>query len=155
MVNSAYLCCQSNYSFVVPGKPPKETPSIANSPQKSRNFISGLLQKLSLHIFSHGIWDHDQIYYKEVICLRYNPLTMGKFDWPDRDEPRLPAQWAVVDHCNGPGRMKKVTSWMNWPIRNSTQIRNEIYLIDFTIMWSPSLLCISDRFLRTQNNFGP
>ena len=39
-------------------------------------------------------------------------------------KPRLPAQWAVGTHRKGPSRMKKVTSRMNWPIRNSDQIRN-------------------------------
>ena len=38
-------------------------------------------------------------------------------------KPRLPAQCAVGIHCKGPSRMVKVTSRMNWPIRNSTQIR--------------------------------
>ena len=38
-------------------------------------------------------------------------------------EHRLPAQWAVGTHRKGPSRMEKVTSRMNWPIRNSTQIR--------------------------------
>ena len=39
-------------------------------------------------------------------------------------KPRLPAQWAVGTHRKCPSRMEKVTSRMNWPIRNSTQIRN-------------------------------
>ena len=37
-------------------------------------------------------------------------------------KPRLPAQWAVGTHRKGPSRMEKVTSRMNWPIRNSTEI---------------------------------
>ena len=37
---------------------------------------------------------------------------------------RPPAQWAVGTHRKGPSRMEKVTSRMDWPIRNSTQIRN-------------------------------
>ena len=41
-------------------------------------------------------------------------------------KPRLPAQWAVGTHRNGPSRIEKVTSRMNRPIRNSTQIRNWI-----------------------------
>ena len=36
-------------------------------------------------------------------------------------KPHLPAQWAVGTHRKGPSRMRKVTSRMNWPIRNSTQ----------------------------------
>ena len=39
-------------------------------------------------------------------------------------KPRLPAHWAVGTHRKGPSRMEKVTSIMNWPIRNLTQIRN-------------------------------
>ena len=39
-------------------------------------------------------------------------------------KPRLPAQWAVGTHRKGPSRMEKVTSRMNWPIRNTYQIRN-------------------------------
>ena len=39
-------------------------------------------------------------------------------------KPRLPAQWAVGTHRKGPSRMEKVTSRMNWPIRNTSQIRN-------------------------------
>ena len=39
-------------------------------------------------------------------------------------KPRLPAQWAVGTHRKGPSRMQIVTSRMNWPVRNSTQIRN-------------------------------
>ena len=70
-------------------------------------------------------------------------------------KPCLPAQWAVGTHRKGSSRMEQVTSRMNWPIRNSTQIRNLIYLIDNTIMWSPSVFFISNRFYRTQNNFGP
>ena len=49
----------------------------------------------------------------------------------------------------------KVTSRMNRPIRSSTQIRNYICLIDNTIMWRPSLFFMSNRFYRTQNDFGP
>ena len=41
-------------------------------------------------------------------------------------KPRLPAQWAFGTHRKGPSRMEKVTSRMNRPIRNSTQIRNSI-----------------------------
>ena len=37
---------------------------------------------------------------------------------------RLPAQRRVGTHRKGPSRMEKVTSRMNWPIRNWTQIRN-------------------------------
>ena len=70
-------------------------------------------------------------------------------------KPRLPAPWAVSTHRKGASRMDKVTSRMNWPIRNSTQIRNWIQPIDSTIMWSPSFLFISNRFYGTQNNFGP
>ena len=44
---------------------------------------------------------------------------------------------------------------MNWPIRNSAQIRNQIQFIDNTIMWNTSLFYISNRFCRTPNNFGP
>ena len=40
--------------------------------------------------------------------------------------PRLPVQWAVGTHRKGASRMEKVTSRINWPIRNSTQIRNKI-----------------------------
>ena len=39
-------------------------------------------------------------------------------------KPRLPAQWAVGTHRNGPSRTKKVTSRIDRPIRNSTEIRN-------------------------------
>ena len=70
-------------------------------------------------------------------------------------KPRLPAQWAVGTHRIGPSRMEKVTSRMNWPIRNSTQIRIRIELVGNTIMWNPSLFFISNRFYKTQNNFGP
>ena len=41
-------------------------------------------------------------------------------------KPRLPAQWSVGTHRKGPSQMEKVTSRMNWPIRNSTQIRIRI-----------------------------
>ena len=41
-------------------------------------------------------------------------------------KPRLPAQWAVGTHRKGSSRMEKVTSRINWPIRNSTQIRIRI-----------------------------
>ena len=75
--------------------------------------------------------------------------AVGKF------KPRLPAQWAVGTHRIGPSRMEKVTSRMNWPIRNSTQIRIRIELVGNTIMWNPSLFFISNRFYKTQNNFGP
>ena len=34
------------------------------------------------------------------------------------------AQWDVGTHRKGASRMEKVTSRMNWPIRNSTQISN-------------------------------
>ena len=44
---------------------------------------------------------------------------------------------------------------MNWPIRNSTQIRIRIELVGNTIMWNPSLFFISNIFYKTQNNFGP
>ena len=70
-------------------------------------------------------------------------------------KPRLPAQWAVGTHRKGPSRMEKVTSKMNWPIRNSTQIRIRIQLIGNTIMWNPSLFFISNRFYKRQNIFGP
>ena len=70
-------------------------------------------------------------------------------------KPRLPAQWAVGTHRIGPSRMEKVTSRMNWPIRNSTQIRIRIELVGNTIMWNPSLFFISNRFYKTENNFGP
>ena len=70
-------------------------------------------------------------------------------------KPRLPAQWAVGTHRIGPSRMEKVTSRMNWPIKNSTQIRIRIELVGNTIMWNPSLFFISNRFYKTQNNFGP
>ena len=70
-------------------------------------------------------------------------------------KPRLPAQWAVGTHHKGPSRMEKVTSRVNWPIRNSTQIRNGIQLIDNTIMWGSPFFFISNRFYKTQNNFGP
>ena len=70
-------------------------------------------------------------------------------------KPRLPAQWAVGTHRIGPSRMEKVTSRINWPIRNSTQIRIRIELVGNTIMWNPSLFFISNRFYKTQNNFGP
>ena len=70
-------------------------------------------------------------------------------------KPRLPAQWAVGTHRIGPSRMEKVTSRMNWPIRNSTQIRIRIELVGNTTMWNPSLFFISNRFYKTQNNFGP
>ena len=46
--------------------------------------------------------------------------TVSKF------KPRLPVQWAVGTHRKGPSRMEKVTSRMNWPIRNTTQIRIRI-----------------------------
>ena len=46
--------------------------------------------------------------------------TVSKF------KPRLPAQWTVGTHRKGPSRMEKVTSRMNWPIRNSTQVCNWI-----------------------------
>ena len=39
-------------------------------------------------------------------------------------KPRLPAQRAVGTHRKGPSRIEKVTSRMNWPIRNLTQIQN-------------------------------
>ena len=39
-------------------------------------------------------------------------------------KPRLPAQWAVGTYRKGPSRMEKVTSIMNWPTRNTSQIRN-------------------------------
>ena len=39
--------------------------------------------------------------------------TVSKF------KPRLPAQWAVSTHRKRPSRLEKVTSWMNWPIRNT------------------------------------
>ena len=39
-------------------------------------------------------------------------------------KPRLPAQWAAGTHRKGFSRMEKVTSRMNWPIRNAYQIRN-------------------------------
>ena len=39
-------------------------------------------------------------------------------------KPRLPAQWAVGTHRKGPSRMEKSNFPKNWPIRNSTQIRN-------------------------------
>ena len=41
-------------------------------------------------------------------------------------KPRLPAQRALGTHRKGPSRMEKVTSRMNWPITNSTQIRIRI-----------------------------
>ena len=41
-------------------------------------------------------------------------------------KPRLPAQWTVGTHRKGPSRMEKVTSRINWPIRNTSQIRNQI-----------------------------
>ena len=70
-------------------------------------------------------------------------------------KPRLPAQWAVGTHRKGPSRMEKVTSRMNWPISNSAQIRNQIQLIDNTIMWKPLPFFISNRFYRTLKKFGP
>ena len=70
-------------------------------------------------------------------------------------KPRPPAQWTVGTHRIGPSRMEKVTSRMNWPIRNSTQIRIRIELVGNTIMWNPSLFFIANRFYKTQNNFGP
>ena len=39
-------------------------------------------------------------------------------------KPRLSAQWAFGTHRNGLSRIEKVTSRMNRPIKNSTQIRN-------------------------------
>ena len=70
-------------------------------------------------------------------------------------KPHLPAQWAVGTHRKGQSRMEKVTSRMNWAIRNSTQIRKWIKLIDNIIMWSLSLLFIYKRFYRTHDKFGP
>ena len=74
--------------------------------------------------------------------------TMRQFDGltaVSKFKPRLPAQWDVGNHRNGPSRMDKLSSKMNLPIK----------LIDNTIMRSPSLFFISNKFLRTQNNFGP
>ena len=70
-------------------------------------------------------------------------------------KPRLPAQWAVGTHRKGPSRMEKVTPRINWPIRNSTQIRIRIQLIGNTIMWNPSLFFIFNRLYERKNNFGP
>ena len=39
-------------------------------------------------------------------------------------KPRLLAKWAVGTHRNGPGRIEKVTSRRNRPMRNSIQICN-------------------------------
>ena len=92
------------------------------------------------------------------VLARLRGGTLGQFDWANRVskfKPRLPAQWAVGTHRIGPSRMEKVTSRMNWPIRNSTQIRIRIDLVGNTIMWNPSLVFISNRFYKTQNNFGP
>ena len=41
-------------------------------------------------------------------------------------KPRLHAQWAVGTHRKGPSGMEKGTFRMNWPIRNTSQIRNQI-----------------------------
>ena len=41
-------------------------------------------------------------------------------------KPRPPVQWAAGTHRKGPSRMEKVTSRMNWPIKNSTPIRIKI-----------------------------
>ena len=106
------------------------------------------------------------------IAREINPTNIAQFcaaieeiDWQwasstgltavSKFKPRLPAQWAVGTHRIGPSRMEKVTSRMNWPIRNSTQIRIRVELVGNTIMWNPSLFFISNRFYKTQNNFGP
>ena len=85
--------------------------------------------------------------------------TKGHFDWPNRGEwmqaPPTRAMGCRYSPQKVPVEWKKVTPRMNGPMRNSTQLRNEIYLIDNTIMWSPSLFFISNRFYRTQNNFSP
>ena len=56
------------------------------------------------------------------ICHHWTSLTgltaVSEF------KPHLPAQWTVGTHHKGPSRIEKVTSRMNWPIKNSPQIRN-------------------------------
>ena len=115
-------------------------------------------------------WNISRIYHSSILAALYvyawiyslRCFYFGK-DWASstgltavsKFKPRLPAQWAVGTHRIGPSRMEKVTSRMNWPIRNSTQIRIRIELVGNTIMWNPSLFFISNRFYKTQNNFGP
>ena len=89
-----------------------------------------------------------------LLCQQYWTSSIG-LTAVSKFKPRLPAQWAVGTHRKGPSGMEKVASSMKWPIRNSTQIRIRIWLIGNTIMWNPSLFFISNRFYKTQNNFGP
>ena len=68
------------------------------------------------------------------ISEKYNPFLFFWTLWASptgltavsKLKPRLPAQWAVGTHRKGTSRMEKVTSRMNWPIRNWTQIRIRI-----------------------------
>ena len=119
-----------------------------------KNFNEILIE---IHIFSFeeihskissGKW---QVFLSRPPCVKHfilRPNEVSKpWDWASstgltavsKFKPCLPAQWAVGTHRKGSSRMEQVTSRMNWPIRNSTQIRNLIYLIDNTIMWSPSV----------------
>ena len=59
-------------------------------------------------------------------CRRFQWVSSTGLTAVSKFKPRLPAQWAVGTHRNGPSRMEKVTSGRNRPIRNSTQIRNWI-----------------------------
>ena len=71
----------------------------------------------------------------EVYCIPYeNTISVPPTPWASstgltavsKFKPRLPAQWVIGTHRKGPSRTEKVTSKMNWPIRNLIRIRNYI-----------------------------
>ena len=101
-------------------------------------------------IYSDQYWS-SQYSYKHILLLWASSTDLTAVS---KFKPHQPAQWALGTDRKGPSRMEKVTSRMNWPIRNSTQIRNKILHKDNTIMGSLSFFCISNRFYRTLNNFG-
>ena len=73
-------------------------------------------------IYSDQSWS-SQYSYKRILLLWASSTDLTAVS---KFKPHQPAQWALGTHRKGPSRMEKVTSRMNWPIRNSTQIRNKI-----------------------------
>ena len=109
---------------------------------KELSMLSHLLQseaEVTVRWFSENAMEANPskfqgIFSREINRPRFQCVCWRKRYWASstgltavsKFKPRLPAQWVFGTHRKGPSRMEKVTSRMNRPIRNSTQIRNSI-----------------------------
>ena len=101
--------------------------NVLSNPHRN-NCVSKVLGILLSDFVSRGsecsLWRHHCHENKQLKSAQWASSTgltaVSKF------KLRLPAQWAVGTHRKGPSRMEKVTSRMNWPMRNLTQIRIRI-----------------------------